>query len=238
MSSRRTLRGGSVLGLALLALGACGGGGPAGGSDKFATARFSGPPAIASPGLPANAAVAAFSEICSRLDPAEAIRRAAGFGFAPVDTRRLPLALPEALREPGLTLLARTPPGAPVSLVFLSETGPTCEMALGGVDSAAVEREFLGMLAGLSGNADLLVREVDPAIDRETGSLRLRRAAVVLPRVPSPALPPRGLALRVNEDPGQPLRVALVARVLRTEAEGGRDGTAPALATLGGPPKR
>lgn len=167
--------------------------------DKFATFR---PQTVS----PAAAGVRAFAHICGRLEEGEVLTRAAGYGFAPLPADRAAAILPPTLRDSGLRLLVRPVAGAPSLLVWTAGR-PACELALGGVEPAAVTAEFNSLVAGLTARPELSVAELSPDLDRST-SMRLRRIVIVTPKALTPT-PPRAISLRVNEDSTQALQVSL-----------------------------
>lgn len=155
---------------------------------------------------PPVAAVRAFATICGRLDEAEVLQRAASYNFVPVPPEGLAVLAPEARRERGLRILAR---GAAGSLALLAWNGErrSCELAIGGVEPAAVEAEFDVMVQALQTNADFAVTPI-PARAEASGPKRLRRGVLVSPKA-LVAAPPRVFSLLVDDNRDQALRVSL-----------------------------
>ncbi|WP_149536349.1 hypothetical protein [Siccirubricoccus phaeus] len=205
-----------------------------GGVDKFglparATGRDGDTGAGGVPGT-ATAAVTAFLHLCGRLEGAEVESRARTYGFVPLDPSRVPAA---AAPVPGSRVMAR-PQGAPAVLVW-TEAGPGCELAVGGVDPAALTSAFDTMLQGLGQRPELVVNSSLPLPPDQGGELRLQRAAVVAPRALVPA-PPRLIFLRTASG-GRTIQGVLTVRVMLPGAppDGGFGAPATPPPSLGAP---
>ncbi|MCO6417304.1 hypothetical protein JYK14_14175 [Siccirubricoccus sp. KC 17139] len=180
-----------------LLLAAC-----AGAGDKF------GSPAVPAGGVgTASAAVTAFMHLCGRLEPEEVERRARTYGFVAIHPSRLPSGAP---LPAGSRIMAR-PQGAP-ALLFWSDVGPGCELAVGGVDPEALATEFDTMLRGLGQRPELAVNTNLPLPPDPGGELRVQRVALVSPRALLPS-PPRLMALRTANAP-RTIQAVLTLRVM------------------------
>ncbi|WP_135467563.1 hypothetical protein [Crenalkalicoccus roseus] len=214
MTFRIPARHGAMLAAALAAAACAGPGG-----DRFAAGAPS----------PGAAAVQAFADICAVLDGAEVARRAAPYGFLPVDARRLAAMGGGAFAGQPLTVLARPAGGAPALLVW-AEHAAVCELGLGGVDTGEVERAFDAMVRALAAREDQAVTELPRPPDQSGQQVRVERAVLVMPRALVQGRP-RVVSLRRNTDKAQPIQVALVAQAPAT-------AVAATPQPSQGPPKR
>ena len=161
--------------------------------------------------------VRAFASVCGNLDGAEVARRGANLGFVAVGPARQ-AAQPVPL-DPNVRLMARpaVPPASVSALLAFNRRGPSCELAVGGVSSAALEREFERMVGVLQRQENLLV-----------SPLRITSATAVLvvPRALQDA-GPQVIVLRTAPDApgGQPLR-AIMSLHVACPREGGSPGGA------------
>lgn len=172
--------------------------------------------------------VRAFASVCGNLDGAEVARRGANLGFVAVGPARQ-AAQPVPL-DPNVRLMARpaVPPASVSALLAFNRRGPSCELAVGGVSSAALEREFERMVGVLQRQENLLVSplRITSATAADAGGLRVHRAVLVVPRALQDA-GPQVIVLRTAPDApgGQPLRAIMSLHVARPR-EGGSPGGA------------
>ncbi|TDG30481.1 hypothetical protein E2C05_14220 [Paracraurococcus ruber] len=157
------------------------------------------------------AAVHAFARICGRPEEAEVLRRAAAYGFGSLPPDRVAALSTDAMRAEGVRVLVRPGPGA-ASVLFWSPARQHCELAVGGVEPAAVAAEFEVLVTRLGSQPGAAVTNI--SLDSDPGGpMRLRRAVVLAPTALVPT-PPRTLSLRVNDTPGQGFPVAMATQAM------------------------
>ena len=154
-------------------------------------------------GPPSAAAVQAFATICARLQGEEIANQARRYGFLPADPRvRFTLNQPG---QPPTQVQAWSRPGPPAVLLW-TEGRRLCELGVGGVDVAEVERAF-SALAQTYERQGLAVSRVTVQGNAVTG-LALQQAYVVGPKALTPGQL-RALSLRVNTDPSHAMQVLM-----------------------------
>jgi hypothetical protein len=140
-------------------------------------------------------------------------QRARSYAFVPLEAApREAEPLRAELQAKGLRGWIRPVAGAPALLTW-NERGRSCELAVGGIEFAELEREFAAMASGLERNGLAVTRVPPPRAAPEAGgeTLRLRQAMVVAPRGLTPTLP-RAIALRENTDHSQAIQAVLTMR--------------------------
>lgn len=181
----------------------------------------------------AASAVRAFANVCGRLEGPEITRRAAGLGFQPIDPARLPPGAAANFPADGsVQMLARpsTAPGTVGAILAWNARGPSCELALGGVAPAAVEREFDRMVATLSKQPGLQVQAGQIAGTPPTDALglTLRRAVVMIAANQAGSLP-QAVVLRTADAPATDGRILAIMSIhlARPQPAGGAGGAIP-----------
>lgn len=165
----------------------------------------------------AASVVRAFANICGRLDAPEVTRRAGSLGFVAVDPTRVPaLASVNLPRDGSLQIMARiagTPGGTTAVLVWNAQ-GPACELAVGGVVPAAIEREFDRMVATLARQPGLRVSDgqVAGATGTDIAGLQLRRAVLMVSAQQMGAAP-QVVVLRAADGPADGTRVKAIMSI-------------------------
>lgn len=175
----------------------------------------------AAPVGPEAEAMRAFGRICGRLDRAEVARRGAEFGFAPVRSADMPPGLRDALAQTGGVIYMR-PAGAPAMLIW--DEPSSCELGVGGINVAALEREFARFLIGVeeaaAGSRVMVTRLTAEQVARASGGngSRLRQGAMIGPRGLTPG--PHGvMALRLPEQEGA-IQALMIHRIGAPPTEG------------------
>jgi hypothetical protein len=184
--------------------------------------------------MQAASVVRAFANICGRLDAAEITRRAGGLGFRAIDPDRLP---PEARdrfpRDGSVQMMIRpsTVPGSVGAILAWNAQGPSCELAVGGVAPAAMEREFDRMVATLSKQPGMqaLSGEIGGAPRVDGTGLVLRRAVFLVSNQQMGAAP-QAVVLRTAEAPATDGRIQAIMsiHVARAQPAGATPPPAPA----------
>lgn len=174
--------------------------------------------------LQAASVMRAFASLCGRLDTTEIAQRGESLGFLPIDPSRLPSRVVKNFpTHGGVQLMARPSPGpGQVGAILAWNTrNPSCELAVARVSTAALEREFDGMVTELSGAPGYDIQRGNiagtPPIDAV--GMRLRRAALLVPRTP-PGASGRAVLLRVVAAPvpdGQ-VQAILAVHIARPQA--------------------
>ena len=204
---RRPFRHGPRAALLLLLAAGTGCAAPGMGGGKVTAAAAAG---AAQPSTSALA-VRAFTQLCGALQAESVAQRARSYAFVPLEAApREAEPLRAELQAKGLRGWIRPVSGAPALLTW-NERGRSCELAVGGVEFAELEREFAAMARGLEQDG-LAVTRVPPRAAPETGgTLRLRQAMVVATLGLTPILP-RTIALRENTDHSQAIQAVLTMR--------------------------
>lgn len=172
---------------------------------------------------PGALAVRAFATLCTPLEEAGIAGRAEEFAFAPVDVSVRTGAVPAALRRDGVRTWVRQ--GGDVrALLVWNGNSRTCELGVGGIDSATAARAFDTLVAGYARNGQV----VTAATVRPTkkAGLALRQSVTIGP----PALLPgatRVLALSTDERPGRPIQAVLTMRAYGNTVPVGPDDATP-----------
>ena len=183
--------------------------------------------------LQAASVVRAFANVCGRLDGAEIARRGAGLGFQAIDPTRLPPAAAASFPADGsVQLMARpsTVPGATGAILAWNARGPSCELAVGGVAPASVEREFDRMVETLGKRPGLQVQagQISGAPPPDALGLTMRRAAVMIMQGQPGALP-QAVVLRSAAAPATDGRITAVMSIhlAQRQPPGGGGATPP-----------
>lgn len=175
--------------------------------------------------LQAASVVRAFANVCGRLDGPEIARRGAGLGFQPIDPARLPPAAAASFPADGsVQLMARpsTVPGATGAILAWNARGPSCELAVGGVAPAAVEREFDKMVETLGKRPGLQVQagQIGGTPPTDGMGLTMRRAAVMIAQG-QPGTLPQAVVLRTAAAPATDGRITAVMSIHLARPQGG-----------------
>lgn len=186
---------------------------------------------------PASAAVKAFSSVCGPLSPQEVASRAGNLGFVRVDPSRQ--AAQGAPVDPNVLLMIRpqTVPGSLAAVLAFNPRGPTCELAVTGVETAPLEREFGRMIDVLSRQPNQSVQPATvSATQADAAAAATVRRAVLVVNQGAAGIGAQLVVLRVlPEGPaGQPPRAVLSLHVGRV---GPAPGAIPPPAAASAPPR-
>ncbi len=164
-------------------------------------------------------AVLAFGQICGQLDRAGVAQRGGRYGFVPLQTEALPADLRETVTRTNGTLSARI--GGPPAFLVWAEPA-NCELWVGGLDAAAVEREFVRFLRSVEDAAAGSRVMVTALTDAEVAAMppsngtRLRQGATINPRGLTPG-PVGVMALRVPETDTRAIQVIMIHRYVNPQ---------------------